>query len=652
VAAETLLEGNVMGRTIGIDLGTTNSAAAVMKDGKIRLVPAAEGPTPHGKMFPSIVAFKENGEIVVGKNAKDYAYTRPERTIRWIKRKIGTDYTVEIDGHKYTPQEISALIIKKIKRDAEAYLGEEIDKAVISAPAYFNINQRNATKEAGEIAGLEVLRVISEPTAASLAYGLDKLGKNLKIAVLDLGAGTFDVTILQMNNGTFKIMSTSGDTCLGGKDMDDIILDYLVNKIMEEYGIDLRDDKRNLNRLRDAGEMAKIHLSTEHSTTIEAQLTVNGRTINPHIVLTRDKLEELIKPQIDRLREPLERALTDSGLDPQDIDKLVLVGGPTRMPIVKRCFKNFFSGLELEEGIDPMGVVAVGACVQASVLKGEIRNMLLLDVTPLSLGVETSGGVFTRLIKRNTTIPTEASMIFATAEDGQTSMVIHVLQGEREMARDNISLGLFKLDGIPPAPRYEQKVEVTFKIDANGILNVSAEILETGKKEMVTVTKPKALSPEEITKMVIEATKFSEVDEREKESIEMRNRAKFAIYSMEKVMKKMDGKISEGEKRALEETLVKLEAALNDNDLKTIKEYTDASLEYVNGLTRKLKVVSQAKALIYSIEKRLDTKAFSEEKRKIKEAFKRLEEAPYKDVGREMNRLKEILTLLEADQAS
>jgi molecular chaperone DnaK len=641
-----------MGRTIGVDLGTTNSAAAVMKNGKIRLVPSAEGPTPYGKMFPSIVAFKENGEIVVGKNAKAYAYTHPERTIRWIKRRMGTDYTVEIDGHKYTPQEISALIIKKIKRDAEAYLGEEIDKAVISAPAYFNINQRNATKEAGEMAGLEVLRVISEPTAAALAYGLNKLGENLKIAVLDLGAGTFDVTILQMNKGTFNIMSTSGDTCLGGKDMDDIILDYLVNKISGKYGIELMGDEMNLSRLRDAGETAKIHLSTEHSTTIETQLTVNGRTINPNIVLTRDKLEELIKPQINRLREPLERALTDSGLEPQDIDKLVLVGGPTRMPIVRRYFQNFFSGLKPEEGIDPMGVVAVGACVQASVLKGEIRNMLLLDVTPLSLGVETSGGVFTRLIKRNTTIPTEASMIFATAEDNQTSMMIHVLQGEREMARDNISLGLFKLDGIPPAPRYEQKVEVTFRIDANGILNVSAEILETGKKEMVTVSKPIALSPDEITKIVVEATKFSEVDEREKENIETLNRAKFAIYRLEKVMKDMNGKISEEEKRALEEALIKLKAALNDKNLETIKEHTSASLEYVNGLTRKLKAVSQAKALIYSIEKKLDSKAFSEEKRKIEEALKRLEEAPYTDVRRQMNRLKEILTMLEAEQPS
>jgi len=637
-----------MGRTIGIDLGTTNSAGAVMKDGKIRLVPASEGPTPYGKMFPSIVAFREDGEIVVGKNAKAYAYTHPERTVRWIKRRMGTDYTIGIDGYRYTPQEISALILKKIKRDAEAYLGERIDKAVISAPAYFNNNQRNATKEAGEKAGFEVLRIVSEPTAASLAYGLDKIGKNLKIAVLDLGAGTFDVTILQMTNGIFKVISTSGDTHLGGKDMDDLVLDYLVAKIEEENGVNLRDDRKNLNRLRDAGEMAKIRLSSKRSTTIKTHLNIDGSELNPHLVLSREKLEELIKPELNRLRHPLEQALTDSGLDPQDIDKLVLVGGPTRMPIIRKYFRDFF-GVKPEEGIDPMGIVATGASIQASVLKGEIRDALLLDVTPLSLGVETSGGVFTRLIKRNTTIPTEESMVFATEEDGQTFMMIHVLQGEREMAKDNTSLGLFKLDGIPPASRYEQEVEVTFRIDADGILNVSAEVLETGEKEAIRVTKPTVLSKEEITRMIIEATRFQETDESRREIIEACNRAKAVIYGTEKAIKQINRKLSGEEKGKLKETLEKLRAVLNSGNTEKIKAYTDELVELGKGLTTKVKGVSQAKALVSSVEHKLGDKLCTEERRKIKKAVKRLEEAPYKDVEKETTELKEMITLLEAD---
>ncbi|MEA2089153.1 MAG: molecular chaperone DnaK [Thermoproteota archaeon] len=638
-----------MGRTIGIDLGTTNSAGAVMKDGKIRLVPASEGSTPYGKMFPSIVAFEEDGEIIVGKNAKTYAYVHPDRTIRWIKRKMGTDYTVDIDGYKYNPQEISALILKKIKRDAETYLGEKIDKAVISAPAYFNNNQRNATKEAGEKAGLEVLRIVSEPTAASLAYGLDKIRKNLKIAVLDLGAGTFDVTILQMNNGIFKVISTSGDTHLGGKDMDDIILNHLVHEIEGKHGINLIADQKNLNKLRDAGEMAKIHLSSERSTTIDLQLSNDGSKMDLNIVLTRNKLEELIKPVLDKLQNPLKQALKDSRLTPQNIDKLVLVGGPTRMPIVRNYFKDFFSRLQPEEGIDPMGIVATGTCIQASVLKGEIRNMLLLDVTPLSLGVETSGGVFTRLIKRNTTIPTEEHTIFATEEENQTSMMIHVLQGEREMAKDNISLGLFKLDGIPPAPRYEQEAEVTFQIDADGILNVSAEILETGKKEAIKVTKPTELSEEEITRMIIDATKFDEVDERKKEIVETRNRAEAVIYATEKSIEEIRGKISEREKRKLEETLGKLKTALNGGNAQKIREHTDELLELVKGVTTKVKKVSQAKKLVSSVEKRLGDAVSREERRKVEEAVERLEGTPYKDVGKEMNKLKEMITLLEVD---
>jgi len=633
---------------MGIDLGTSNSAAALMKDGKIRLVPASEGSTSYGKMFPSIVAFKEDGEIVVGKNAKNYAYTHPERTIRWIKRKMGTDYTVSIDDYAYTPQEISALIIKKMKKDAETYLDEKIDKAVISAPAYFNNNQRNATKEAGELAGLEVLRVVSEPTAASLAYGLDKTEKNLNIAVLDLGAGTFDVTILRMNNSIFQVISTSGDIRLGGKDMDDAILDYLVNEIEEKYGVNLENDWKNLNILRDAGEMAKIHLSSELSTTVYATLDVDGSRLTPNITLTREKLETLIKPQLDKLQYPVEQALRDSKLRPQDIDKLILVGGPTRIPIIRKYFGSFFE-VEPELGIDPMGIVATGASVQASVLNGEIRNMLLLDVTPLSLGVETSGGLFTRLIKRNTTIPAEENMIFATEEDGQTSMMIHVLQGEREMAKDNMSVGLFKLEGIPQAHRYEQKVEVTFQINANGILTVSAEILETGKKEAINATKAKSLSEEEITKMIIEATKFNEADENGKEAVETRNRAAAVIYATQKLIGEASGKISEREKRSLEEASARLKVALDSSKHQGVKECTDELRELIAGVKVKLKKVGQAEALLSSVERKLGDRLSSEEKRKIRKALKRLEDTPYSHVNAEIIKLKEMAILLEAD---
>ena len=639
-----------MARTIGIDLGTTNSAAVVLKDGRIQIVPATEGPTTYGKMFPSIVAFKEDGEVVVGKDAKGYAYVHPQRTVRWIKRKMGTDYTVTIDGHAYSPQEISALILKKIKRDAETYLGAEIDKAVITVPAYFNNNQRNATKRAGELAGFDVLRIINEPTASCLAYGLDRLGRNIRVAVLDLGAGTFDVTILELRKGVFKVISTSGDTALGGKDMDDAILEYLAAEIEGKHGVNVMNDLVNLNLLRDTGELARIHLSTEERVAIKPNLNVGEACFIPEIVLTRRKLRELIEPVLRKLHHPMERAIEDSGLSTQDIDRLILVGGPTRMPVVRECFQSFFH-IAPEDGIDPMNIVAMGAFIQASVLEGEIKDLLLLDVTPLSLGVETSGGVDTRLIKRNTIIPAQESMIFTTEEDTQTSMMIHVLQGERAMAKDNISLGLFKLDGIPPAPRYEQDVEITFSIDADGILDVSAEIIETGKQKSIKVTGLKDLSVDEITRMIIEETKFDEVDRRRRELAEARKHAEAVIYGTKESLKKIRNEIPEKDEKSLVKTLEWLKFSVERGEVQKIKQYTEELLELAKGLTLKLKKIDEAKALVSSTRKRIRETIPRRENQLLEDMVRRMEEALPQDIDMEMSRLKEFVVLLEADHS-
>ena len=639
-----------MRRTIGIDLGTTNSAGVLLKDGKMKMVPAAEGPSPHGKMFPSIVAFKPNGEVLIGKKAKEYSHLHPERVVRWIKRTMGTNHTVSIDGTSYTPHEISSLILRKIKQDAEAFLGERIDQAVITAPAYFNNNQRNATKMAGELAGFEVLRIISEPTASSLAYGLKREEDDLKVAVLDLGAGTFDTTILQMSNGVFTVMSTSGDTCLGGKDMDDAILDYIASEIQRKYSVDVTNDPLNITLLRDATEDAKIQLSKSHRVLINPLLSVDGEPFSPRLKLTRRRLERQIHGIINRLEEPMKNAINDSGLTVSDIDKIVLVGGPTRMPLVRQYIREFF-GIEPEEGIDPMSVVATGAFIQASMLDGEIKDLLLLDVTPLSLGIETTGGVLTRLINRNTTIPAEEQRIFTTEEDNQTSMMIHVLQGEREMASGNTSLGLFKIDCIPTSPRFEQEVEVTFRIDADGILNASAEVLETGDKAAITIKGVTDLSEEDLTRMIIDATKFDVHDIRKKEAIQVKNNAEAILYGARQTIQRLKGRLTDDEEQKIIENLDRLELGLLKGDRKRIKEYTAELTELVEALSSKARKIDKTRLLVSSIVQRRE-EISNRELNLLEVSTNRIETASLQDIDQEIKRLRAALTMLETDRGS
>ncbi|MGB7532222.1 MAG: molecular chaperone DnaK [Halobacteriota archaeon] len=527
---------------IGIDLGTTNSAAAVMIGSEPVIIPSEEGLTPYGKMFPSVVAFTDENERLVGELARMHAVENPDRTVIGIKRKMGTSHKVKIGSREYTPQEISAMILQKIKMDAEEYFGTKVEKAVITVPAYFNDNQRTATKEAGRIAGLEVIRLINEPTAASLAYGLEKEKKEeLKIAVLDLGAGTFDVTILKMRGGLFKVISTSGDTQLGGLDMDEFIVEYLLGKLEEEYQLDVRRDKKAVQKLRYAAERAKIALSTASLANISVQFPFVelGLNQNVNLDLSREKMDALIEPVIQRLDMPINQALQDAKFAPEDIDKVVLVGGPTRMPVVREKIERFF-GKKAEKGIDPMECVAKGAAIQAGVLAGEIDNVLLLDVIPLSLGIETSGGIFTKLMERNTTIPVEESEVFTTSEDNQTKMAIHVLQGERAMAADNTTLGLFSFDDILAAPKRTPLIDVAFDIDADGILNVSAEDLDTSKKREIRIEGSTKLSEGEIGRMVKEAKRYEKEDKKRKERIETINQAKAIIDAAELAIKEMD----------------------------------------------------------------------------------------------------------------